>query len=77
MADVNDRLASGDLERALGTIEVPSVHVIGRASPIEPAANRATAAVCRDAVVMELDIGHFPWLEQPGSVTEAVQALRP
>lgn len=75
MADANVRLQEQAVARALPQLQVPSVHVIGRASPIDPDANRATAALCPGAVVVELDTGHFPWLEQPGSVTAAVRAL--
>lgn len=75
MEDANARLAAGVLAAALPALPVPSVHVIGRASPIDPNATRATAALCAGASVFEHDIGHFPWIEQPGSVTEAVRAL--
>ncbi|MET0902783.1 MAG: alpha/beta hydrolase [Acidimicrobiales bacterium] len=75
MADAGSLLAAGVLEAALPMLAVPSVHVIGRASPIDPDANRATAALCRNAVVVELDTGHFPWIEQPGCVTAAVRRL--
>jgi proline iminopeptidase len=75
MADAGALLAAGVLEAALPTLSIPSVHVIGRASPINPDANRATAALCRDALVVELDTGHFPWIEVPGSLTEAVRRL--
>jgi proline iminopeptidase len=75
MVDVNARLADGVVAAALPTLPVPSVHVIGRGSPLDPEALRATAALCPGASVFELDIGHFPWIEAPGSVTDAVRAL--
>ena len=75
MADAGALLTGGVLGAALPTLSIPSVHVIGRASPIDPDANRATAALCRDAVVVELDTGHLPWIEQPGCITEAVRRL--
>jgi proline iminopeptidase len=75
--DATRLLEEGLLERALPGLALPSLHIIGRASPIEPAANRATAALLTGAMVEELETGHFPWLEQPGSVTRAVQRFRP
>jgi pimeloyl-ACP methyl ester carboxylesterase len=75
MEDANRALAAGFLERELPSIRVPSVHVIATESPIDPDANRATAALCRDAIVVELPCGHFTWIEQPGSVTQAVRSL--
>jgi pimeloyl-ACP methyl ester carboxylesterase len=76
MEDVNAGLADGTLAAALPLLSIPSVHLIGRASPIDPASSRATAALFAGATVIELDTGHFAWLEQPGSVTDAVRALR-
>jgi pimeloyl-ACP methyl ester carboxylesterase len=60
---------------AMATLAVPSVHVVGTASPLDPAVTRATAALSPDASLIELDCGHFPWIERPGSVTDAVRAL--
>ena len=75
MADANRLLTAGVLAAALPELRVPSVHLIGRASPIDPDANRATAALCPDAVLIELETGHFPWIEQPGSLADAVRRL--
>jgi proline iminopeptidase len=72
-SDAMRLLEDGLLERALPALELPSLHIIGRASPIDPAANRATAALLAGAMVEELETGHFPWIEQPGSVTQAVR----
>jgi pimeloyl-ACP methyl ester carboxylesterase len=74
--DATRLLEDGLLERALPGLALPSLHIIGRASPIDPAANRATAALLTGAMVEELETGHFPWLEQPGSVTNAVRRFR-
>ena len=76
MEDANALLEATVLAAALPQLAVPSVHIIGRASPIDPDANRATAALCPGAVVVELDTGHFPWIEQPGSVADAVRRLK-
>lgn len=76
MGEVMARLGDGALERALPALAMPSVHLIGRHSPIDPSANEATAALLAGAVVRIEDTGHFPWLERPGSVTEAMRDLR-
>ncbi len=69
-------LQEGALERALPQLSIPSVHMIGRASPINPEVVRATAALFRDATVHELDdVGHLIWIERPGSVEAAVSEL--
>lgn len=75
MEDAGALLANGVLASALPEVHVPSVHLVGRASPIDPDANRATAALCPDAVLIELDTGHFPWIEQPGSLAAAIGRL--
>jgi pimeloyl-ACP methyl ester carboxylesterase len=75
MSDAEAMLVSGELERKLAGVTVPSLHVIGRHSPIEPAANEKTAAVMPGAIVELLDTGHFPWIEQPGSITAATRRL--
>ena len=70
------RLLAEGLERAIPSLSIPSVHMIGNASPIDPAANLATAALFRDSVVQAFDdTGHFIWIERPGSVEAAVRSL--
>jgi proline iminopeptidase len=64
------------LEQAIPRLSIPSVHLIGGASPINPEVVRATAALFRDAIVQEFDgVGHFIWIERPGSVERAVALL--
>lgn len=75
MADATRLLAERVLEEALPSLDVPSLHLIGAHSPIEPAANERTAALMRDAMVEVHDIGHFAWLEEPGSVAAATRRL--
>jgi pimeloyl-ACP methyl ester carboxylesterase len=68
-----ERLAS-----ALPSCEVPVVFLHGAADPIDiEASAQATAAVMQRARVIVLPgIGHFAWLEQPGSAAGAFAALR-
>jgi pimeloyl-ACP methyl ester carboxylesterase len=68
-----ERLAS-----AIPTCTVPVVFLHGARDPIDiEASARATAAVLPRAKVIVLpDVGHFAWLEQPGSAAVAFAALR-
>jgi proline iminopeptidase len=76
MGDAMRLLQEGVLEQAIPQLSIPSVHLIGAASPINPEAVRATAALFRDAIVLELDdVGHFIWIERPGAVEQAVALL--
>jgi proline iminopeptidase len=75
MADATTLLAEGVLEKALPSITAPSLHQIGRHSPINPQANEDTAAAMPGALVDLLDTGHFTWIEQPGCVTAATRRL--
>jgi proline iminopeptidase len=61
------------LERSLGTCPVPTVFLHGKLDPLElEASARATAAVMPRAEVIELEgVGHFAWLERPGSAADA------
>lgn len=75
MGDAMRLLEEGALEAALPNIAVPSLHLIGAHSPIEPAANERTAALMPSSIVEIHDIGHFAWLEAPGSVEAATRRL--
>jgi proline iminopeptidase len=75
-ADAMRLLEGGVLEREIPSLSIPSIHMIGNASPIDPAANVATAALFRDAVIQVFDdTGHFIWIERPGTVEAAVELL--
>ncbi|MDX6376631.1 MAG: hypothetical protein QOE98_934 [Gaiellaceae bacterium] len=65
------------LERSLATCPVPIVFLHGDLDPLElEASARATAAVMPRAEVIELaGVGHFPWLERPGSAADALVKL--
>lgn len=75
MGDAMRLLEEGVLERALPSLDIPSFHLIGAHSPIEPEVNVRTAALFRGAIVEMQDAGHFSWIEQPGSVEAATRQL--
>jgi proline iminopeptidase len=75
LVDVIRLFGEKALETRLREIQVPSLHLIGRASPIDPTANEQTAAMMPGAQVEMLDTGHFVWIEHPGSVTAATTQL--
>lgn len=69
-------LGEGHLERLLPTIDVPSIHLIGARSPIDPDANLRSANLLRNSIVeVQEGVGHFAWLERPGSVATALRRL--
>jgi len=64
------------LERALPSLRVPAILVLGADSPIPPEHGIATAALIPGArCTVEPGCGHFPWVERPGSVREALASL--
>ena len=75
LVDVIRLMGEQALETRLPEVQVPSLHLIGRASPIDPTANEQTAAIMPGAEVEMLDTGHFVWIEHPGSVTAATVRL--
>jgi proline iminopeptidase len=65
-----------ELEAALPTIGVPVGFLAGGASPMPVEATAATAARIPGAWVETAHrAGHFPWVEQPGSVRAALDRL--
>lgn len=69
--------AMPDIGARLGACEVPFVFVVGERSPLEPAASSAPTAALLARARMEVlaGAGHFPWVEQPGSVRHALEKL--
>jgi pimeloyl-ACP methyl ester carboxylesterase len=75
-ASVHWHFEQQTLERALPSLRVPAVFVLGAASPIPPRHGVASAALIPGARhVIEDDCGHFIWLERPGSVRRALQSI--
>ena len=64
------------LEAALPSVTTPVGFVVGVASPMPSTASTDSAAAIPGAWTQVVDdAGHFPWLEQPGSVRAALQRL--
>ena len=64
------------LEQSLPTVTVPTLFVLGAASPIPPEHGIASAALIPGArYQIEDDCGHFIWLERPGAVRHALQGI--
>jgi pimeloyl-ACP methyl ester carboxylesterase len=65
------------LERGLPSLTIPAIFVLGAASPIPPRHGVASAALIPGGQHrIEADCGHFPWLERPGSVRQALRHIR-
>jgi proline iminopeptidase len=75
-ASVQDHFERGTLERALPGVSVPTVFVLGAASPLPPAHGIASAALIPGARCQVIDgCGHFIWLERPGAVRHALDGI--
>ena len=76
MASVRAHLEAGTLERGLPTLDLPALFLFGAGDPMPPSASIETAALIRGARVQPVEeAAHFPWLEQPGVVRAAVEAM--
>ena len=67
---------AGTLERELPKLQMPVLVLHGSASPI-PASEAARTAALISGVSLRIlpGIGHFAWLEEPGSVRRELEAL--
>jgi proline iminopeptidase len=75
-ASIKHHFELGTLERGLPSLTVPAAFVHGELDPLPPRSSLHTAAlipVARTDVIP--GVGHFPWLERPGSVRAALTAL--
>ena len=67
---------AGTLERGLPQLRMPALVLHGAASPIPYAEAERTAALIPGVSLRILPgIGHFAWIEQPGSVAREMEAL--
>jgi pimeloyl-ACP methyl ester carboxylesterase len=77
MASVGEHLATGTLRERLPRVDTAVVFVHGASSPLDRSHSTDSAAFIPNATVVVVEeAGHFPWLERPGSVAEAIEALR-
>lgn len=75
-ASIQDHLAKQTLARLLPLVTIPTVVVLGADSPIPPEQGLASAALIPGATAKVLEgCGHFPWIERPGVVRDAVDSL--
>jgi len=76
MASVRAHLEAGTLERGLRTLDLPALFLFGAGDPLPPSASIETAALIRGARVQPIEeAAHFPWIERPGVVRDAVEAM--
>jgi pimeloyl-ACP methyl ester carboxylesterase len=76
LASVESHFERKTLERSLPSLRVPTIFVLGAASPIPPEHGIASAALIPGARYrIEPDCRHFPWLERPGSVRQALEEI--
>jgi pimeloyl-ACP methyl ester carboxylesterase len=70
---IAEHFAQGTLARRLQEARLPALFVHGELDPMPVRSSVETASLIPDAHVEVLPArGHFPWLERPGSVRDAV-----
>lgn len=68
-ASVNTHFETGTLESGLKGLRVPAIFIHGALDPIPATETERSAALMPGAQLSILEgIGHFPWLEEPGTV---------
>jgi pimeloyl-ACP methyl ester carboxylesterase len=73
---INAHFEEGTLDHGLQQLRMPALVLAGEASPIPSAEAERTAALIPGVSLRMLPgIGHFPWIEQPGSVLREMAAL--
>jgi pimeloyl-ACP methyl ester carboxylesterase len=56
-------------------LEVPVVVLVGADSPMPVDVGETTARLCGGELRLVASAGHFPWIEQPGCVAEALSSF--
>jgi pimeloyl-ACP methyl ester carboxylesterase len=75
-ASIHAHFEQRTLEHGLPQLRMPTLVLAGEASPMPYAEAERTAALIPDASLRILPgIGHFPWIEEPGSVRREMKAL--
>jgi proline iminopeptidase len=73
---VRAHFETGTLEHGLPRLELPAIFIHGALDPIPASEIERTARLVPGAELHLLEgIGHFPWLEQPGSVLKLLRAF--
>jgi proline iminopeptidase len=66
----------GTLEKGLTQLLMPALVVHGDASPVPPVEAERTAALIPGATLRILPgVGHFPWIEEPGSIRRELEGF--
>jgi pimeloyl-ACP methyl ester carboxylesterase len=66
----------GTLERGLAQLRMPALVLHGAVSPIPPVEAERSAALIPGVMLRILPgIGHFAWIEEPGSIRREMEAL--
>jgi pimeloyl-ACP methyl ester carboxylesterase len=75
-ASIQDHLEKQTVAGLLPEVTIPTVFVLGADSPIPPEHGQASAALIPGAKAeVYHGCGHFPWMERPGVVRNAVDSL--
>ena len=73
---IHQELARGELPGLLSTFNAPTAFVMGADSPQPPRHGLASAALIPGATTeVVAGCGHFPWLERPGVVRDALKGV--
>jgi proline iminopeptidase len=74
---VHDHLSKQTVAGLLPRVTIPTVFVMGASSPIPPGHGLASAALIPGArTQVHEGCGHFPWIERPGVIRNALDSLR-
>jgi pimeloyl-ACP methyl ester carboxylesterase len=75
-ASVKEHFERRTLADGLPSARLPALFIHGEDDPLPVRCSTETAALMPDATVALVpDCGHFPWLEHPGAVADAVKPL--
>ena len=74
-ASVQAHFDQHTLEQSLPALTGPALFVLGAASPIPASHGVASAGLIPGAQYQIEDCGHFPWLERPGSIRQALERI--
>jgi proline iminopeptidase len=70
------QLGDGSFASRLAGLAVPTVVMVGEASPMPPEAGKSTADLLPNATLVTVPGGgHLPWFERPGCVAEVLAGL--
>jgi pimeloyl-ACP methyl ester carboxylesterase len=75
-ASVQEHFERQTLIDGLPSVRLPALFVHGEDDPLPVRCSTETAGLIQDATVELIpECGHFPWLERPGAVADAVRRL--